>query len=71
MIILTVNGESRTLDDETTITALLETLEIDRRQVAVAINGEVVPRTEHDRTVLRDADAIEIVRMVGGGSLEA
>ncbi len=71
MIILTVNGESRTLDDETTIAALLETIDIGRREVAVAVNGEVVPRTEHARTVLRDGDAVEIVRMIGGGSLEA
>ena len=71
MIILTVNGESRTLDDETTIAALLKIIDIGKRQVAVAVNGEVVPRTEHASTVLRDRDAIEIVRMIGGGSLEA
>ena len=71
MIILTVNGESRTLDDETTIAALLKIIDIGKRQVAVAVNGEVVPRTEHASTVLRDRDAVEIVRMIGGGSLEA
>ncbi len=71
MIILTLNGESRTFDDGTTITALLETIDIGQREVAVAVNGEVVPRTKHASTVLRDADVIEIVRMIGGGSLEA
>ena len=71
MIILTVNGESRTFDDGTTIAALLETIDIGQREVAVAVNGEVVPRTEHASTVLRDADAVEIVRMIGGGSLDA
>ena len=68
MIILTLNGESRTFDDETTITALLETIDVGQREVAVAVNGEVVPRTEHATTVLRDADAVEIVRMIGGGA---
>jgi glycine oxidase len=71
MIILTLNGESRTFDDETTITALLETIDIGQREVAVAVNGEVVPRTLHATTVLRDSDAVEIVRMIGGGSLDA
>ncbi|MCH7698280.1 MAG: glycine oxidase ThiO [Chloroflexi bacterium] len=71
MIILTVNGESRTVDDGTSIIKLLETLGIEQRRVAVAINGEVVPRTEHEQTSLNDGDQVEIVRMVGGGSLEA
>ena len=68
MIILTVNGESRTLNDETSIIKLLETLDIDQRRVAVAVNGEVVLRTDHGTTTLHDGDAIEIVRMVGGGA---
>ncbi len=68
MIILTVNGESRTVDDGTSIIKLLETLSIEQRRVAVAINGEVVPRTEHEQTSLKDGDQVEIVRMVGGGA---
>ena len=68
MLILTVNGESRTFDDETSITKLLETLDIEQRRVAVAVNGEVVPRTEHETATLHDGDAVEIVRMVGGGA---
>lgn len=68
MIILTVNGESRTVDDGTSIIKLLKVLSIDQRRVAVAINGEVVPRTEHEETSLKDGDQVEIVRMVGGGA---
>lgn len=68
MIILTVNGESRTVNDGTSIIKLLETLGIEQRRVAVAINGEVVPRTEHEQTSLKDGDQVEIVRMVGGGA---
>ena len=68
MIILTVNGESRTVNDGTSIIKLLETLGIEQRRVAVAINGEVVPRTEHEQNILKDGDQVEIVRMVGGGA---
>ena len=67
MIILTVNGESRTVDDGTSITNLLDVLSIEQQRVAVAVNGEVVPRREHPETLLADGDQIEIVRMVGGG----
>jgi thiamine biosynthesis protein ThiS len=46
---------------------MVDSLGIDRRLVAVAHNGEVVPRDTYDRVDVRDGDAIEIVRMVGGG----
>ena len=68
MIILTVNGESRTVNDDTSIAKLLETLDIDKRRVAVAVNGEVLPRNEHETTDVIDGDQVEIVRMVGGGA---
>ena len=68
MIILTVNGESRTIDDGTSIIKLLDVLDIEQRRVAVAVNGEVVPRTEHEQTSLKEGDQVEIVRMVGGGA---
>ncbi len=68
MIILTVNGKSRTVNDGTSIIKLLDVLDIEQRRVAVAINGEVVPRTEHGQTSLKDGDQVEIVRMVGGGA---
>jgi glycine oxidase len=68
MISITVNGKPRTLDGETPLTALLEALSIDPKIVAVAINGEVVPKNQYPETPVRDSDAVEIVRMVGGGA---
>ena len=68
MIALTINGKPQTLDDETPLPQLLETLEIDVRLVAVAINGEVIPKNQHGGVMLRDGDVVEIVRMVGGGA---
>jgi sulfur carrier protein len=71
MIHLNVNHEARTLVDNTTIAVLLETMDIGKREVAVAVNGEVVARAEHATTVLREGDDIEIVRMISGGSVDA
>jgi len=68
MIALTVNGKPRTLEAETALPALLAQLNVQERRVAVAVNGEVVPRRLYPETLLRDGDAVEIVRMVGGGS---
>jgi glycine oxidase len=68
VITITLNGKPHELADETTIPVLLDQREVNPRLVAVAINGEVIPRLQHQDTIIRDGDEVEIVRMVGGGS---
>jgi thiamine biosynthesis protein ThiS len=67
MIALTVNGERRELEGPIRLTAFLESLGVDPRYVAVARNGDVVPREEWPKVTLQDGDVLEVVRMVGGG----
>ena len=67
MIALTVNGERREVDAPIGLIAFLESLAIDPRYVAVARNGDVLPREEWPETTLQDGDVLEVVRMVGGG----
>ena len=38
-----------------------------RRSVAVAVEGEVVPRSEWDSTPLRDGQQVDVLRAVQGG----
>jgi len=64
---LMLNGKERVVAAGMTLPELLDELGVNRRLVAVAHNGEVVPRDNYDDIVLRDGDAVEIVRMVGGG----
>jgi len=64
---LFVNGDARDLPDGATIESLLAALGIDRRQIAVERNQEIVPRAEHATTPLAEGDRVEIVTMVGGG----
>jgi sulfur carrier protein len=67
MIAVTVNGKPREIDGEIDLAGFLQSLEIDPRAVAVARNGEVVPRDRYAAVTLREGDSVEIVRMVGGG----
>jgi sulfur carrier protein len=67
MISIMVNGKPRSLDGDAALPALLELLDVDERRIAVAINGEVIPKNQHKNTTVRDGDVLEIVRMVGGG----
>ncbi len=62
-----VNGEERDVADGTTVAGLLDIVDLSRRRVAVERNGEIVTRTDYDRTALVEGDRIEIVQFVGGG----
>jgi sulfur carrier protein len=52
-----------------TLAALLEEKAVDvaQRGIAVAVNGEVVPRAAWAETPLRSGDRVEIVRARQGG----
>jgi sulfur carrier protein len=64
---ITVNGQAREVDEGSTVAALLETLGLDPRQLAVERNLELVPRAEHAATALGAGDRVEVVTLVGGG----
>jgi thiamine biosynthesis protein ThiS len=68
MIDVVINGEKRSIPEQSTVRSLLEDLGIAHRQgTAVAVNMEVVPRAAHLVTVLQTGDRVEIVQAVGGG----
>ena len=62
-----VNGRIHELPEGATVAALLDSLQFDRRHVAVEVNLALVPRGEHGGQALHHGDAVEIVTLVGGG----
>jgi sulfur carrier protein len=64
---LTVNGLSRVVEDPLTVAALVPTLTAAERGVAVAVNGEVVPRSRWSTVGLRDGDRVEVLTAAQGG----
>jgi thiamine biosynthesis protein ThiS len=62
-----LNGEPHELAAPLTVTALLASLGIDPRRVAVERNLIVVKRADYDTTMMGDGDEVEIVNFVGGG----
>jgi len=68
-----LNGEPTELDDGASVASAVELagVEHERRGIAVAVDGEVVPRAEWDATRLRDGQAVEVVRAIGGGERTA
>jgi sulfur carrier protein len=64
---LTLNGRPRRFDDATTVGQLVDTEVRERRGVAVAVDGEVIPRTDWDVTVLAPDARVEVVGATQGG----
>ncbi|MCG8392211.1 MAG: sulfur carrier protein ThiS [Pseudomonadales bacterium] len=63
---LTVNGDTLQLDG-TTIADLVSQLELTGRRLAVEVNREIIPKSEHGGYRLHDGDVVEIVHAIGGG----
>jgi sulfur carrier protein len=64
---ITVNGEKRSCAEPLTVVGLLQMLGINPKSVVVERNLNIVARAEMEIDTIRDGDAIEIIRLVGGG----
>jgi len=62
-----LNGKDQEEATGLTVAALLERLETGHQLVAVAVNGEVVPRAGHRTRVLEEGDEVEVIQPVAGG----
>ena len=63
---LVVNGETMAFNGDT-IADLLEQLSLTGRRLAVEVNQQIIPRSEHAQYSLSADDRIEIVHAIGGG----
>ena len=46
---------------------LVRELALEGKRVAVERNGQIVPRSRHEETILNTGDRVEVVAAVGGG----
>jgi len=67
MIDVVVNGAAHRFEQPLPVADLLRRLELVGRKIAVEQNGEIVPKSAHASTVVKDGDRLEIVVAVGGG----
>ena len=67
MLNVFINSEAVQLDSQTTIAELLLQQGQENKRVAVAVNGEFVPRSKYSQVRINDNDEIDIVTAVGGG----
>jgi sulfur carrier protein len=70
VIAVTINGEAVELPDEATVAdaATAAGAEPGARGIAVAVDGEVVPRSELESRRLEVGQRVEVVAAIQGGS---
>jgi sulfur carrier protein len=66
-VVVWINGERRVLADDATVPDALGVLGLPRAGVAVAVDGEVVPKARWAATALRDGARVEVLTAVQGG----
>lgn len=65
-----LNGSDKELDDGTTVSAVVQRYGRGDRGIAVALNGEVVARSNWDDAKLTEGDRVEVLGAIGGGERE-
>jgi sulfur carrier protein len=67
MTSVTLNGKQRELPEGATVETAVRELGAPDDGVAVAVDGEVVPRGEWASTEVREGQEVEVLRAVQGG----
>ena len=67
MINISLNNEPEQITEQTLLSDALVQWGFGETKIAVAINGEFVPRSTYNERVLQANDQIDIVKPVGGG----
>jgi sulfur carrier protein len=64
---LVVNGNRKEIAQGATVADLVSEMETPPSGVAVAVNGEVVPRRGWAKASLNEGDHVEVLTAIGGG----
>ena len=62
-----LNGETKTIKTDSSILDLIQLMDLGDARIAVELNLEIVPRSEHATTILKTGDTLEVVHAIGGG----
>jgi sulfur carrier protein len=62
-----LNGAIHSLPEPSKVADLIEQLGLTGQRLAIEINGDIVPRSQHATLELKDGDKVEVVRAIGGG----
>ncbi|BBB28168.1 sulfur carrier protein ThiS [Neptunomonas japonica] len=64
---LEVNGAATRLEEGASLNDLVITLGLQEQRIAIEVNQEIIPRSQHMQHQLRAGDKVEVVHAIGGG----
>jgi sulfur carrier protein len=67
MITIVLNGSDKRVDNNISVSQLLEELGLTEKRLAVEINQQIIPRSNFTDYILNEKDNVEIVQAIGGG----
>ena len=62
-----LNGAPYEISDGTNLNELLNKLKIQKKKVAIEVNGEIIEKNKYPNLILNKGDKVEIVKFIGGG----
>lgn len=64
---LIVNGETKIFDENTTLQSVIDTLQVEEKVMAAAVNMQIVKKEQWASFELKEDDKLELLQFVGGG----
>lgn len=61
-----INGKEMDIAGDV-LSVYLENAGYDIKRIAVEMNGDILPKSKYNETILKDNDELEVVSFVGGG----
>lgn len=62
-----VNNTGKIISEQSSLSTLIESLELSPKGIAIAIGNKVVPKTLWENTLLHAGDKITIIKATQGG----
>ena len=62
-----LNGDPYEIDRGINLNELLNKLKIQKKKVAIEVNGEIIEKKKYPNLILNKDDKVEIVKFIGGG----
>ena len=62
-----INGKKVVIKQNFSVQDVLKKYRLNRKKVAIELNGKILPQNKYNSRKLKNNDKIEIVQFIGGG----
>ena len=62
-----INGKKVVIKQNFTLQDVLKKYKLNKKKVAIELNGKILPQNKYNSRKLKNNDKIEIVQFIGGG----